>query len=219
VPGARMNVVVRAAILAAVVALASAGAVVGPTRQAGGATKPARQAAVRVLVELFQVALLGEEKLMFLRREAPLDRRGPDVVVAELRRGASGAGPFLDGAPAIIHSTSWRFESDGTVVLTYLAFGERPSPHAAGLAEVETMPWRQLPGLASTDPDKPRPAVLHHQDVLSHGLRHLALLARRRNNDGFAARLSKASSTFFVAIEPEIAGQIGIGFQAPRDAR
>jgi hypothetical protein len=178
----------------------------GKSRAADGQKAPPD---VRVRVELFQVALVDDGKLSYLRQEIALDARGPDAAVAQLQHGPGSVAPFFEGAPAIVHSTSWRYESDGIVVLTYFAFGERLTNGAAKRAGVTTTKWRNLPGLGPTDPDKPRPPVLHHEDVLAHGLRHLALLARRAGNDRLADRLSKRSRTFFAAIEPEIAGQIG----------
>ena len=121
-----------------------------------------------------------------------------------------GALPFLVGTPAIVHSTSWRYENDGTVVLTYVAFGERITPKAETWGDVRTVAKAQLPDLGVTDPDHPRPKSIEHADVLSHGLRHLALLARRRGgNQAFIERLSERSRKFFSSIEPELAGEIG----------
>ena len=194
-------------------------AVLGSSARAGepGSERDRKSVSdVRVRVELFQVALVADGKLSFLRQSAALDARGPDVAVAELQHSADGGAPFFDGKPTIVHSTSWRFESEGIVVLTYLAFGERLGPRAPGRKDVRTMSWQELPGLGPTDPDKPRPAVLLHEDVLAHGLRHLALLARRVGNDRFAERLSKSSRAFFAAIEPAIAGKIPA---IPRQAR
>jgi hypothetical protein len=210
----------RALALAVWVLLAGNGALAGGKgRTAAGVGKAAPPAAVHVQVELFEVALVDDDRLAFRRREIALDRRGPDAGVAELQRGPGGSEPFFDGAPAIVHSTSWRFESDGAVVLTYLAFGEKPAARTVQRSDVQTMPWRDLPGLGATDPDKPSPTVLHHEDVLAHGLRHLALLARRVGNDRFAERLGKRSRSFFSTIEPEIAGQIGGLLSTPREAR
>jgi hypothetical protein len=204
----RVSMSVRKVALAALVLLVGGGAVAeGKEQAATGATKA--PAAVTVRLELFEVGLVDDDRLTFRRREMPLDARGPDAAVAALQRGRGGVTSFFDGAPAIVHSTSWRFEKEGVVILTYLAYGEKVAARAAAESDVRTMPWRSLPGLSPTDPDRPRPTVLHHEDVLAHGLRHLALLARRVGNDRFAERLGRRSRAFFVAIEPEIAGQIG----------
>ena len=50
---------------------------------------------VRVVIELFQVALVDSTSVRYLRREALLDRRGPDTAVAGLLRGKGGAPALL----------------------------------------------------------------------------------------------------------------------------
>jgi hypothetical protein len=96
-------------------------------------------------------------------------------------------------------------------VLTYLAFGEslapeaQQHPHTRGLQKDDLLPT------ATTNPDSPRPASIKYEEVLAHGLRHLALLARRRGNDAFVQRLGARSRRFFASIEPEVAGQIPDG--------
>ena len=202
------------ALVLCLLAMAGAGGPAVSVHAKGAGAEPAAgttQAwAIRVVVELFQVALVDTERLRYVRRERPLDRRGPDAVVAELLQSGEGALPFLVGTPAIVHSTSWRYENDGTVVLTYVAFGERITPKAETWGDVRTVAKAQLPDLGVTDPDHPRPKSIEHADVLSHGLRHLALLARRRGgNQAFIERLSERSRKFFSSIEPELAGEIG----------
>ena len=83
------------------------------------------------------------------------------------------------------------------------------NPSAAGLKDARTIQKNDLPGIGVTDPDKPRPPSLARADVLAHGLRHLAFLARRAGGDRFVVRLSARSRAFFSSIEPELAGQIG----------
>jgi hypothetical protein len=164
---------------------------------------------VRVVIELFQVALVDGTSVRYLRRESVLDRRGPDKAVAGLLHGKGGAPTFFAGAPLMVHSTSWRYEDSGAVVLTYLAYGEELNPTAGAQRDVQTIRTSALPGIGTTDPDKPRPPSLAHEDVLAHGLRHLALLARRAGGDRFVERLGECSRRFFSSIEPELAGEIG----------
>jgi hypothetical protein len=129
--------------------------------------------------------------------------------VAELLRCCADSPRFFASAPAIVHSTSWRYEEGGTVVLTYLAYGENVNPSVLGRKDTQAIKANELPGIGTTDPDKPRPASLAYEDVLAHGLRHLALLARRKGGDKFALRLGDRSRRFFSSIEPELAGEIG----------
>jgi len=164
---------------------------------------------VKVVIELFQVALVDSTSVHYLRREAVLDSRGPDTAVAGLLRGKGGGPTFFVGAPLMVHSTSWRYEDSGAVVLTYLAYGEELNPTPGAQRDAQTIRTSALPGIGTTDPDKPRPPSLAHEDVLAHGLRHLALLARRAGGERFVERLGERSRKFFSSIEPELAGEIG----------
>lgn len=167
------------------------------------------ESAPKVVIELFQVTLVDDASIRYVRRSAALNSRGPDAIVAELLRCCVDSPRFFASVPTIVHSTSWRYEEGGTVVLTYLAYGENVNPSVLGRKDTQAIKANELPGIGTTDPDKPRPASLAHEDVLAHGLRHLALLARRKGGDKFVRLLGERSRKFFSSIEPELAGQIG----------
>lgn len=73
-------------------------------------------------------------------------------------------------APELCHSTSWRFERPGTVVLSYAVLPD-PQPGEPAL------PLRSPSVLCSGDPGRPTPPVLHAHHVVAHAVRHLAYLA------------------------------------------
>ncbi len=73
----------------------------------------------------------------------------------------------------VVHSTSWRQEADGVVMLTHLAVVRPPADVPDGFEE---RPVMRCP-LARGDPTSPPPHVEIEQ-VLEHALRHLAWLAR-----------------------------------------
>jgi hypothetical protein len=170
---------------------------------------------IRVVVELFQVGLVDDETILYRRSERRLDHRGPDAAVAAMVANSPASAPFFAGPPAIIHSTSWHYESDGTVVLTYLAFGEGMASNARQAPDAKVVRKSDLPGIRPTDPDRPRPPTIKSEEVLSHGLRHLALLARRAGSEAFAARLGERSCKLFSSIEPEVAGELRAGAGLP----
>ena len=103
-----------------------------------------------------------------------------------------------------------------TVVLTYLAFGEGLAPNSGAQPEAHTVRRQDLPRIATTDPDTPSPPTIKDYDVLAHGLRHLALLARRTGNDLFTNRLGPRSRKFFASIQPEVPGEIRDGLPLDR---
>lgn len=166
-----------------------------------------------VCLELFAVALGEADTLCYLRRVVPLERRPPDPLVAQWLRELAALDQLPWSTPAIVHSTSWRYEAVGTVLLTYLAYGEAAAQRSSSRPAVPphdlaTLYWSALPALPETDPQRPAPPLIEQRDVLAHGLRHLALLARRPGATALRARLGPRSLAFFEAIEPALPGQL-----------
>jgi len=153
-----------------------------------------------VSVEVFAVSPSEEsDTLRYVRRIAQLSNRTTDPDAAA-RGLASGI-----GEPAVLHSTSWRWEKDGTIVLTYLAYCENAKFHGVDPVELR---WDHLARPAATDPQHPRPAEIREVDVVSHGLRHLSFLIRYARDGRLAAALSPRSLTFFKAICGQLAGRL-----------
>ena len=94
----------------------------------------------------------------------------------------------------LLHSTSWRWEPDGRVVLTYLAWARDGSlPGTACL-----LPKLAPPG--PTDPLHPRPAQYPELDPLAHGLRHLAFLLRTGRDGALAAALGPRAAALLAKL-------------------
>jgi hypothetical protein len=152
----------------------------------------------RVTLELYTVNPLQGETIAYGQQLADLSRDStdPDTVARSLL--ATGC------TPAILHSTSWRWEKNGTLVLTYLAFSEDSKCLAA---EPSRLLWRELFPPPSTDPLKPRPDEIHEIDVLSHGIRHLTFLVRYSQDRRIAGALSPQSLQFFSQMCGQLAGR------------
>ncbi len=72
----------------------------------------------------------------------------------------------------VLHSTSWRHEDDGTVVLTYAVAPVAP--------ETDLLTPLPAPAIVcSGDPLRPAPGDLHTHHVAAHAARHLAYLLDR----------------------------------------
>jgi len=103
-----------------------------------------------------------------LRRGAHPDDVANGLVAAE----ASGA------SISVLHSTSWRYDASGGLVLTYAALPDpRPDYPACPLVAPSIV--------CSGDPLCPTPSLLHLHHVAAHAVHHLAGLARR--DPGIAA--------------------------------
>jgi hypothetical protein len=160
----------------------------------------ARERAAKVSLEVFILTPAAEDRaVQYVKRATDLSQRSidPDRAARELMQGIA--------TPAILHSTSWRWEKDGTIVLTYLAYCE--SANFVGLNPVR-LTWDDFAPPAPTDPQHPRPAVIRERDVLAHGVRHLSFLVRYARDGQLADALSPRSLTFFQAMPDELAGRI-----------
>ncbi len=152
----------------------------------------------RVVLELFRVSPSNGQTLVYGIRAADLSRDSadPDTVARGLLTG--------DCSPAILHSTSWRWEKDGTLVLTYLAFSENAKCRSVANSQLT---WSELLPPQLTDPQKPRPAEIRQEDVLAHAIRHITFLIRYSPDRRLTAALSPESLRFFQAMCGQLAGR------------
>lgn len=118
------------------------------------------------------------------------------------------------------HSTSWRFEPPDTVVLSYIVYPwAHVHDHASNQqghedAAHEPPVWQELHlhdlQLAhSHAPDAPGPPLIEAHHVLSHALRHLALLTHGPAADTTVSNhLNLQAKRFLAGVIPALAGQL-----------
>lgn len=149
----------------------------------------------RVEIEVFCVGFASDDgPARYLHRLAPLGLDNPDGPARSLAE-ESGAQVVM------LHSTSWRWEEGGRIVLTYLAWArEGTLPPAA-----EALP--ETPARASTDPLRPRPKEIARLDPLFHGLRHFAFLLRNDESGAVRFALGERAAALLAPFAPEPAGQ------------
>ena len=168
--------------------------------------RTATTSSVGVSVELFAVTF-DAEGVRYWRDEQPLSRASgtpENTVRALLTRHASD--PNTQGCDArMIHSTSWRYQDRGRVVLTYLAY---LPPQSALLTGSKRLRTEDIPGQPPTDALHPRPPHIAEFDVLGHGLRHLAFLMAREPDGVVAHALGPAGRMLLWRLTPTVAGQL-----------
>ena len=153
-----------------------------------------------VHLEIFQVALDGRR--IAYRRDLIEDcghGRDPDSVILG-HLAATGRA----GEPRFVHSTSWRYELDGSLVLTYVALVDIGVAEDAGLRPLGE-PATELP--ASSSPVRPRPREIREEQVIAHGLRHLAFL--EREGRVITDHVGPQAGAWLRGLTPAPAGRIG----------
>lgn len=178
-------------------ALVLLAAVATGSAAAAAAEEPAPTTSVAV--EVFTVGLAGDpaaDTVWFRRDEGTLTGGAdPTVLARELSGRAATRIVF-------IHSTSWRWEPDGRIVLTYLAWA------ADGTLGDGARPLPRLAPRGPTDPLHPRPPEIRELDPLAHGLRHLAFLLATDTGGDVAAALGPRATAAVRALEPTVAGEL-----------
>ncbi len=147
----------------------------------------------RVQCEILPVACM-DGHIVTLRREWAADSSAPGwwhelppgqhptrTVVDALSRELDG---MFDPTTSIVHSTSWRYEAE-CLVLSYLTVLQPEEPLATAPLGFRWQPVQTHPDTASRTGD---PGAIPVIDVLTHGLRHLAML--RISDPGIAKNLS-----------------------------
>lgn len=127
-------------------------------------------------------------------RELPAGQHPTELVVKAL---ISELGPVFDQSKSVVHSTSWRYEED-QLVLSYLAALPPLTGDPSGfvLQPVDT----GSAGAGRTSD----PHAIPVMDVLTHGLRHLAML--RISNPTIADTLSECWHKLLATWNPLPAG-------------
>jgi len=138
---------------------------------------------MNLILELFIVRLLPD-RVRYWRSETVLADANvaPDLIVRDIVEGRAPGSP-IRAERYLSHSTSWRYDSSGAVVLTYLVTIED-----GDVGDLDDSYWLELLAtdlsLASSgDPRQPQPQHLTERHVLSHAIRHLAFLWRYGNDE------------------------------------
>jgi hypothetical protein len=149
------------------------------------------ESGVPVTVELILLGV-GDGELTYRRLAVPLPRGvEPDALARQALDGRLGP-------DSVLHSTSWRFDSD-RLVITF-AVAPDPDPGRSGRLVADTV-------AQGADGRHPSPDA-DHAEVAAHACRHLAFL---KETDAAVARTSRAEPTLWRLISeftPRVAGEL-----------
>jgi hypothetical protein len=104
----------------------------------------------------------------------------------------------------ISHSTSWRYVEGGETIITYVVYSDDFDFTAN---ESSTLSIEDIKIIDSGDVARPAPKVIPLENVISHGIRHLAYLVTN-NPSIYQSVLTQNTLLRFKEIDTALAGKI-----------
>ena len=157
-------------------------------------------------LEIFYVRIISD-RVCYQRKQVNVGKRGanPDRLIQSLiqekRPAATGK---VEEKEFLIHSTSWRYEKRGKVMLTYIAYSDELEFQKG---KSKTFPLKKLKTITKKS-EKPRTRVALEKKVVSHGLRHIAFLIRTDNQIDHRSTLTPETRDVFEKLWVSLAGKL-----------
>jgi hypothetical protein len=158
-------------------------------------------------LEIFFVTAESHECIQYFKMHIDItdDVRNPDEIIFDPAKISSAAVPAIRQNTFISHSTSWRYEYDGSIYLTYLIYSEYID---FGRFEAKLLSLKDMEISKSSAPDRPRPVNITEEHIVSHGMRHLSYLVSHSPDDFFSHVINGKSRLLFSRITPALAVKI-----------
>lgn len=163
---------------------------------------------MQILLETFFVKI-ENNSLLYCRNIIHIDDvdTDPDGLIVEMIDGNNSNVPKILKNEYIIHSTSWRYEQIGKIVLTYLIYSDFIDFKNI---EVKVVEFNDLSIAKSSSHKKPRPETITEINVLAHAIRHLAYLVNHCDHDNYKSMLSSKTLKSIDRLREIPAGEIGL---------
>jgi hypothetical protein len=162
---------------------------------------------MKSFLEIFFVTAVSHECIRYCKRHIDIskDDRNPDDIVYEAATLSSDFAPKIGKDQFVSHSTSWRYERDGSIYLTYLVYSEYLNfgEYKSNILSINDMEMSQ-----SASATKPRPENLKEKHVVWHGMRHLSHLVENSPGGIFHTTIGSKSQLLFSKILPALAMKI-----------
>lgn len=159
---------------------------------------------MKTILEIFYIRIVGKN-VRYQRKVANLSMKGdPDArirsLLREKRRADSGE---IEEQEFVVHSTSWRYERPGKIMLTYAAYSDELEFKTGSFKSLSLKRLRTI----QKKSHKPRSQTELHNKVVSHAIRHIAFLIQV-GSDEFASALKPGTAKVFERIWGNLAGEV-----------
>jgi hypothetical protein len=148
-----------------------------------------------------------EDRVRYQRKQANLSKKGGDpdsMILSLIQEKNRDSGGEVEEQEFIVHSTSWRYEQPGKVMLTYVAYSDELEFEKG---KSQSFLLKKLKTIAKKS-EKPRTPVALEKKVVSHALRHIAFLIKTDPQIDFKSALSPETREVFEKIWVSLAGKL-----------
>jgi hypothetical protein len=159
---------------------------------------------MKTILEVFYLRIV-KERVRYQRRAMSLSRKGSDpdqLIWSHIRQEPQGSA--AQEHEFIVHSTSWRYERSGKIILTYVAYSdeltfEKGTAKSIALRELRTVTRKT---------QKPRSRAALEKKVVSHALRHIAFLIKTEEQIDFKSAMKPETMERFEKLWVSLAGRV-----------
>ena len=163
---------------------------------------------MNLLLEMFFLKIDGDYVHYFKTDEDITSSvKDPDKTVQGLIQNKFYETPRMIQEDYIIHSTSWRYEDGGEIVLTYIIYSDHLN---FDTLECKTLKISDLRISSNPDIKRPRPDVITEANVVAHAIRHICYLVNKEPVK-YARVIKPVTLQACKLIENTLAGRIGNG--------
>ena len=141
---------------------------------------------MKTIIEFFYLQMMGK-RVHYQRKEINMSRKGsdPDELIWSHIRQEHCDGPENE-QEFIVHSTSWRYERPGKIILTYVAYSdeltfEKGKAKSLSLKNLRTIVKKST---------KPRSPAGLEKKIVSHAMRHIAFLIKTDKQVDFKSAMT-----------------------------
>ena len=133
---------------------------------------------IKVCLEIIVAGLIGRSVLQYsVTRHYISDMEGdPDQLVVNFLQNPKFKHPKLPLDHCIIHSTSWRYERNKTLILTYIVYSDSVVFNNEA-CQMLNLKEKHIP--EGSTPARPRPQEITDSHVVWHGILHISHLVQR----------------------------------------
>jgi hypothetical protein len=159
---------------------------------------------MKTILEIFYLRIIGE-RVRYQRKKVNLSRKGsdPDTLIWSLIRQEFRELP-ADEQEFIIHSTSWRYERPGNVLLTYIAYSDELTFEKG---KTKNLLLRNL-GNITRNSRKPYSRTQLEKKVVCHAIRHIAFLVKTDDQIDFQSAMAPETIQTFEKLWVSLAGRV-----------